>query len=172
MQNETIGAVGNDGLGFRVEFRWLGDRYGHLISRFGPGNDPEPLLESIEGVTSDAWPPSPPLQSLTSQRMPNGASAALLVGMAGRSHWSASIEAVPNSAELIFDIACRHSDQPSYLGSQYQTLAPTDKLFFIRGLDSKIQPQAEKLLIQPQLIAANLRTTRWRYVLTANSTQQ
>jgi hypothetical protein len=171
MRSETIEAVGNDGIRLRLEFRWQGDRYGHLISRIRFGRDPEPLLESIEGAPSDAWPPNPPLQSLTFQTLPSGASAALLVGMAGRSHWSASVEAVPNTAELIFDVACRHSDGPLYLGSQYRTFVPTEKAFFVRGLVSEIQQQAENLLIQPQITPTGSQTTRWKYVVSLNITE-
>jgi hypothetical protein len=166
MPSEIIEAIGNDGIGLRLEFRWQGDRYGHLISRIEPGGDPQRLLDSIEGVTSDAWPPSPPFQSLTLHTLPSGVSA-LLVGMAGRSHWSASMEAVPNSAELIFDVACRHSDLPLHLGSRYRNLAPTENAFVIRGLDSEIQQQAERLLIQPQLTLTGSQTTRWKYVVSS-----
>ncbi|HEY2416097.1 MAG TPA: hypothetical protein VGI40_27895 [Pirellulaceae bacterium] len=171
MRSESIEAVGSDGLGLRLEFRWHSDRYAHLISRIEPGRDPEPLLESIEGATSNTWPPSPPLQSLTFQTLPNGVSAALLVGMAGRSHWSASIEAVPNTADLIFDVACRHSDRPLYLGSQYRILASAEKTFVVRGLDSEIHQQAERLLIQPQMATAGSPTTRWKFVVSLNSTE-
>lgn len=170
MRNDAIEAVGADGRGLRLELRWHGDRYGHLISRIAPHLDPEPLLESIEGALPDVWPPSPPFQSLTVQTMPNGATAALLVGMAGRSHWSASLETVLNRTELVIDVACRHSDQPLYLGSQYRVLAPATKDFAIRGLDSEVEQQSERLLIQPQVKTVSSSTTRWKYVVSLAST--
>jgi hypothetical protein len=171
MQSEIIEAVDSDGIGLRLEFRWLGDRYGHLISKIKPGSDPEPLVESIEGAPSDAWPPSPPLQSVTFQTLTNSAQAALLVGMAGRSHWSASIEAVPNRPELIFDVACRHPDRPGYLGSQYRILVPAENAFDIHGLDSQIQQQPKSFLIQPQMTNAGSPTARWKYIIRLRGTQ-
>jgi hypothetical protein len=171
MPNESIEAVGNDGIRLRLEFRWLGDRYGHLIARIKSEGNSEPLFESIEGALSDTWPPSPPLQTLSIEKMANGHPAALLVGMAGRSHWSASIEPVPDRAELIFDIACRHSDKPRYLGSQYRTLAAPENVIAIRGLDSEIEQQAEGWLIRPGSTSTNTPTTRWKYAISLRSNQ-
>src|SRR5512145_957858 len=89
----------------RVVFRWRGDRYGHTVKRRIDGVW-RPLLESIEGTADDDWPLSPALQSLHIERRPNGP-VALLVGQAGSSHWSASVEADQNCSALIFDLACR-----------------------------------------------------------------
>ena len=92
----------------------------HLGRRM-PSGAIVPLLESVEGTPSDDWPASPPLQSLQRRRSCRTAAAALLVGMAGRSHWSASVEAGPRPAALVFDIACRHTQRPSaWLGSRYR----------------------------------------------------
>jgi hypothetical protein len=170
MRNESIDAVGSDGVGLRLEFRWLGDRYGHFISQIGPTKDAELILESIEGAPPVAWPPSPPFQSLTLQNLANGASAALLVGMAGRSHWSASIEAVPNRAELLFDIACRHSEWLGWLGSQYRLLSPTDRNCRIRGIECEVQQKPESLLIQPASTTIPAQTARWRYGVSMENT--
>src|SRR5436190_4759521 len=79
-----------DGLRLRAEFIWHGDRFAHIISLVNPHGDIQPLLESIEGTTADDWPSSPPLQSLSVEKLPDGRPVALLVGMAGGSHWSAS----------------------------------------------------------------------------------
>jgi hypothetical protein len=48
MPNETIEAIGNDGQGLRLEFRWLGDRYHHpsraeLIFDFACRHSDRPL---------------------------------------------------------------------------------------------------------------------------------
>jgi hypothetical protein len=115
----------NDGHKLRVEFFQQGDRYAHRLSAIlAEGDDSRrviPLAESVEGTPDDPWPPSPPLQSLSMEEMPVAGRAALLVGMAGRSHWSASIE-----LELIdknpprFDLACRFTTVPDRLGSTYR----------------------------------------------------
>jgi hypothetical protein len=78
-----------------------------------------PLLESVDG--SDATSSfSPPLQSLNLHSLPDGRQAALLVGMAGRSHWSASIEPLQGHAGFQFDIACRMGSPEAHLGSRYR----------------------------------------------------
>src|SRR5439155_1224637 len=120
MQPGAIEAYDASGSGLRVEFVWRGDRYGHMISEVGPAGVVEPLLESIEGTAADQWPASPPLQTLSVEELPGERRVALLVGMAGGSHWSASIEAVAEKGELIFDIACRHAAAPVWLGSRYR----------------------------------------------------
>src|SRR5262245_31734029 len=121
MQNELIKAVA-DGTGLRVEFFWTGDRFGHVVSLVDAAGNSEPVLESIDGRPDENWPPSPPLQSLNFQSLPDGQRAALLVGMAGGSHWSASIEPSVNGAELVFDMACRQATPAIWLGSRYRRL--------------------------------------------------
>lgn len=91
-------------LGAALQVRTVphGDRLGHEVFL---AEAPElPLLVSVEQGESENWPPSPPLQSCDVQAQ-SGGEVALLVGMAGQSHWSASIEVAQSG--LIFDIACR-----------------------------------------------------------------
>jgi hypothetical protein len=110
------------GMGLRVEFERRGDRFGHVILLVMPGEEAVPLLESVEGGPSEDWPPSPPLQSLSIETLPDGRRAALLVGMAGKSHWSASIEAAtPGEAALVFDVACRAGSIGGQPLSTYRT---------------------------------------------------
>src|SRR5437016_1791687 len=101
MRSEAIEAIGSNNLRLRVEFTWRGDRFGQVISFVGPDGRVQPLLESIEGTASDDWPPSPPLQSLSIEKLSDGRSAALFVGMAGGSHWSASVEPIQGEPELL-----------------------------------------------------------------------
>src|ERR1044072_2775417 len=65
-----------------IEFLWLSDRFQQVISIVAADGQRQQLLESIEGSSDDAWPPSPPLQSLTIEDRP-ASRVALLVGMAG-----------------------------------------------------------------------------------------
>jgi hypothetical protein len=111
------------GLTLRVQFVHRCDRYGHAILAVDLTGREHPLLESIEGSATDDWPPSPPLQNLSIHELGSGRRAALLVGMAGRSHWSASVEPVPDQAALVFDIACRIAGDHGRLGSMYTALA-------------------------------------------------
>ena len=48
---------------------------------------------------------------------------ALLIGMAGKSHWSQSVETDPATTSLTFDVACRVQRQPPWLGSSYHASA-------------------------------------------------
>ena len=101
MRSEAIEAVGADGVcaprRIRLARRSLRPRD---FRRQSIAAKSRPLLESIEGTATDDWPPSPPLQSLSIETLPDGRRVALLVGMAGRSHWSASIEAVASAPSL------------------------------------------------------------------------
>jgi hypothetical protein len=113
------------GTRLRITFVRRGDRYGHRLSAVlvgqAGGESIVPLAESVEGTSDDPWPPSPPLQSVSIEKLPDGRTVALLVGMAGRSHWSASIEEVREQCGVQFDLACR-CQAPGTLGSQYAPL--------------------------------------------------
>jgi hypothetical protein len=101
----------------RVVFDWRVDRYGHRIEREIIGQW-QRVLESVEGSASEDWPPSPALQSLHIERRENG-SVSLLVGKAGISHWSASVEPLESRLGFQFDIACRVQERPLHIGSAY-----------------------------------------------------
>ena len=115
-------------------------------------------------------------------------SLALLVGMSGTSHWSASAEAVPGEAALLFDIACRVKQTPVNLGSCYRSSAggawdcregqPAIELdavalqFVVAEADNTTRLRLDtatrrELAISPDLVAeaAFPRTERWRYRL-------
>src|SRR6187401_2284712 len=77
--------------GLRVEFLWCGDRFAHVVSLADPDGEAIPLWRSEEGEAI----PCPPLQDLSIETLPDGRRVALLVGKAGRGHWSASIETAP-----------------------------------------------------------------------------
>jgi hypothetical protein len=112
----------------RVEFVWHVDRFGHVVSLVKRDGMAVPLLESVEGDGDGTWPASPPLQHLHFEDLAGGGRAALLVGMAGRNHWSASIEADPAKAAITFDLACRVSDAPHRLGSRYTVAGGADRI--------------------------------------------
>ena len=120
-----IQSLDEQGWGLRAVFfrpQSAQDRWGHVIATVGPspgGENVTARLVSHEGAGRDGWPLSPPLQSLAIERRPEGA-VALLVGMAGQSHWSASFEALADR-RLKIDIACRlgAGAGESRLGSRY-----------------------------------------------------
>ena len=116
--------VAGNGWILQVEFLRPSDRWQHVISLAKPVPDRPltfvPLFVSLEGAAQDAWPASPVLQNLHFEQLSDNRRAALLVGMAGRSHWSASIEAAGEGCAVLFDIACRVSQTAEFLGSTYE----------------------------------------------------
>jgi hypothetical protein len=113
-------AVLNGG-GWQLVFERHDDRIRHRIEVPAAGGW-RTLIESVEGTASAWWPPSPPLQSLHVESRSTG-SVALLVGMAGRSHWSASVEIAGDGEEAVFDFACRAPAAPDWLGCRYRAEA-------------------------------------------------
>jgi hypothetical protein len=105
----------------RVRFRFFQDRFAHDVW-LSDGTTWVCVLQSVEGSPSDDWPASPPLQSLHFERR-DERQLALAVGMAGHSHWSASIELDPREQCAKFDIACRsRGAMAPWLGSSYRVL--------------------------------------------------
>lgn len=102
----------------QVTFHQRNDRYGHEIVLVADGRV-VPLLTSFEGSDAEFWPPSPPFQQLNIQEI-DGRRVALLVGQAGKSHWSASIEVDSEKPQITFDIACRIDCPPERLLSSYR----------------------------------------------------
>lgn len=112
-------AVGRDGRGLRVAFIWDEDRFGHEISCL-EGRVATVCLTAELGRDQDPWPASPALQQLSLEELQPGRPSALLLGMAGQSHWSQCVEADPATTSLTFDVACRVQRKPQWLGSRYR----------------------------------------------------
>lgn len=120
-RSQILQAVDSKGDGLRVVFLWNGDRFAHRIEH-SSGNATVVLLESLESSDSRQWPLSPPLQQLSIEERPDDHQVALLVGMSGHSHWSASITASRNDRSLLFEMACRMNDPSASLLSSYRIL--------------------------------------------------
>jgi len=167
MRSESLDARGPAGLLLRVEFTLRGDRYGHVISAVSAGGS-EVLLQSIEGTPADDWPPSPPLVNLHRETLPNGRTALLLVGAAGRSHWSASIEAVPNEAKLVFDLACRPGERPLRLGNEYLAAPLAMKRLDMELDDAQILGNEQQFRVVPRGWSESS-TNRWKFSICLRS---
>ena len=151
-----LAALDSQGDGLRVVFEKRGDRWQHRIERVN-GAAAVTVLQSSEGMATDDWPASPPFQELSQETLPDGRTVLFLVGRAGTSHWSASIEASQEPPQLIFDIACRHTQPPARLGSAYSALAEGLALEALLG-------QYAESAVMPDTIATRLPgTTRWKY---------
>ncbi|HEX7449280.1 MAG TPA: hypothetical protein VF306_17125 [Pirellulales bacterium] len=159
-----------------IEFRRAAERYAHQIFT-GKGGERRLLLESIEGDGDHPWPPSPPLQELHVERQPDGRQVALLVGRAGRSHWSLSVEPFEN--RLVFDAACRLSGEAEWLGSSYRAAADAaiadGVAIFAGGRLRLVSAEADgaSLGVEAGVLqvraarraASGARTARWRYAI-------
>jgi len=177
MHNEAIEACGENGFLLHVEFERQLDRYGHTISMVDPSGGITPLLRSGEGVTEDDWPPSPPLQTLSMEKLSDARTVALLVGMAGRSHWSESVEPVIGEAKIVFDVACRYVPHqqfprpPGQLGSHYYPLSPLVATHLsIESDNANVLDASGVLEIVPRTIMP-AGTTRWRYTIAVKQIQ-
>jgi hypothetical protein len=106
-------------VGLRIAFSWQDDRYGHEIA-YVDQLTASTLLVTQRESDRLPWPASPPLQQISWLETVPGQRVALLVGMAGKSHWSFSVEADRGSVGLVMDVACRVPSQPEWLGSTYQ----------------------------------------------------
>lgn len=122
-----------------VRFEWRGDRWTHAVRFEG---SPDLLTtgpwQSVEGPgdnsRDDRWPPSPVFVELHTH--PAAGSVAVMgLGLAGRSHFSASIgpdNQVPGA--LRFDIAARIHEPPVQLGSTYRSGGPTAVILRVEPL--------------------------------------
>jgi hypothetical protein len=168
-----------DNCSLRVSFVWNRDRYSHSIAILHDGQL-IPLLESSDDNNNTAWPASPPLQQLSIEPRADGSQIAFLVGMSGKSHWSASIAPLTDSVGFEFDFAVRIPAAPGFVGSGYRTMiAPkiTDSPSFELALENwrcEIRPaDATQLSLESLDNGISLRcletatrfpaTLRWKY---------
>jgi hypothetical protein len=175
-------AIDKRGIGLRAEFGRTGRRMAHRIAAV-IGAEVVPLLASCEGEDLEAFPPSPPLQQLALDPRGDDLQVALLVGMAGRSHWSVSVEAFASRRVLRFDVACRSpSAESTQLGSSYHATGAWQFLddgtsgrrlvragylcrlwaCAERDVRARVTGEAENVSIHPVGLPRN-GTWRWRY---------
>ena len=132
-------------------------------------------MNSIEGGSSDPWPPSPPFQELSIEDRGNSENVALLVGMAGKCHWSAAIFA--NDLGLEFDLACRTNGASENLKSSYKLVeslqcSSIDNEFQFESdsVSGRIETMdgcelcfAEKQFVEIHANPSREKTVRWKY---------
>ena len=139
-----------------VEFSWNNDRWHHCFRI-----DQKNCLQSVEkdGITqnngnqtvphgiSDTWPASPVITEVTPTKA-MGRPALVAIGLAGRSHFSASLTASDAEKDsMLVEVACRAQEAPKWLGSTYFQYgeSPTDALI-------AIQPKAIDTFDKPMTI--------------------
>ncbi len=129
-----------------VEFTWDGDRWGHSVTVAD-----QRVAESVEDAAAadPRWPASPVLVEVSLAGSADRP-ALLGVGLAGRSHFAASVTGGAEPDTLLFEIACRVHEQPCWLGSTYRT-GP--------GLEDIVRIPAPTLDVAPPT------TLRWAYTI-------
>jgi hypothetical protein len=153
------------GQGVRAIFEWREDRYCHRIEWIERGQ-PHLAMNSLEGLHADHWPSSPPLQQLHVEDRGAGQQIVLLVGMSGREHWSASVEAAVDGKSLIFDIACRVGTPGVKLRSTYEIDGNCQSNWELAPLEcdqriSQVVRDGRIIEIAPPHYSAP--TIRWKY---------
>jgi hypothetical protein len=120
------------------------------------------LLESIEGIPDESWPASPALQEGRIESA-TGRDVAMLVGMAGKSHWSVSIEADALQQSLLFDVACRLKVAGGQLASTY-LVTENSHVTMLPVENCRLQREADRVIFEPAFLPSELpATVRWRY---------
>lgn len=155
-----------------IEFQWKEDRFHHRVLL-----NSEEVGKSVEGDSSSAWPPSPPLQDLSLEDI-NGTPAILGVGRAGKGHWSISIQWDESQGGFLFDLACRAKElgnptpsptedpakePPATVGSVYE-VTRTGTMTFSPMACETIEEREGRVKIEPNQVGDP--TVRWGYLLT------
>ena len=99
-----------------------------------------------DSSVDQAWPPCPPVQEcLNHSGMEN---VLLTTGMAGKAHWSSAIESKESDgvAFIEWDVACRTSTRPEFLGSVWQVASGASALITGDGV-AKVDLAGESLMI-------------------------
>ncbi len=160
---------------------------GHCLWWVDEDRGPVLVLTSVEGTSDQVWPISPPFQEIVCEPVGAGGKQVLLgVGRAGKSHWSATIEGDSMIEAIAFDIACRSSSAPEWLGSTYRIhpawlVEETDEsVIRLRFTERPVQLHLQtlgqvklsysddQLAIEAAFDPANSprgTTHRWRYIL-------
>lgn len=106
--------------GMTVEFTWAGDRWAHRTIASGGADRGWHSVEGTDaGRVDPRWPASPVLVEL-SRVMTAAGPAVVGVGLAGRSHFSATFAVEPDGNTLRVEVACRLHEPAGWLGSTYR----------------------------------------------------
>jgi hypothetical protein len=128
----SLSATDSLGRGVRVRFFLHNNCVTHRIDTVD-GLLSSTLLESIDDELVVDWPSSPPVQHVSVSHIVSDfqqGNVAMLTGAISPGHWSMCVSARDGGigsehnsaeAELFFDVACRTSELPTFLGSSYRS---------------------------------------------------
>jgi hypothetical protein len=156
--------------GLRLLFERRGDRYVHRVEQIANRGQSAAAVTSVEGPADAAWPNSPPFQELHIERR-GERRIALLVGRAGGSHWSASVQFDVSGRRVEFDVACRVTGPPDALRSTYDVPPDSPLRLVADPIDGNyaqlIRGNDTSLAVAPQMPSGPWpATVRWRYSIT------
>ncbi len=144
----------------RVDFFWLGDRFGHVVSVVRDGGT-DVVWRSVHESQY-----SPVFQELHEQVDSDGRKVLFLSGAGGGAHWSMSVE--QDSKAICFDTAARVTTPPpdrviEYL-AEFTRSNPDILLCHSNGVGSAdLQEQCCTLRPQQPVGGKMPVTLRWRY---------
>ncbi len=149
---QSLTALDETGSGLALTFEWCDDRWAHAVEVVLNG-EPAAALRSLEDDIHADWPASPPFQQLSIELLEGRGRVGFLVGMAGKNHWSGSVEALPRERALVFDIACRTNAAQGcnehFLGSSYAAELP----FHLQdGACEMMRNQSSRLLFSAEAL--------------------
>ncbi len=151
----------------RVEFHWLGDRFGHTISLV----DNEHAQLVWESMQADECGPA--FQELHEQTAADGEPILFLSGASGGAHWSMSVHR--DAGAIHFDLAARVATPPVDRAVQYQAQFATDCHVPLQPLDATMQLGFATPLATLKPISSGEdtlpATRRWTYAATSQATQ-
>ncbi len=141
----------------QAAFAWreTNGRFGHQICVRG-SDDWIEVISTIEDEGTDDWPSSPPIRQ-TDVHAAADAPIWFGLGMAGRSHWSASIE--PTERGIRIEFACRLSGRPGWIGVTYR-IGESARVVAAEGNRVMLDLAGCRLALNPQADTRLDRTTR------------
>jgi hypothetical protein len=104
-----------------IRFEWIGDRFGHCVLVAVEGRQIA-IARYAEAVDSDSTRHWPVFQELSVESI-GGADVACLVGMSGKTYWSASVENAHLGCGYLFDLS-RKGPPIDAFNSEYRLLCP------------------------------------------------
>ena len=158
-----------NGRHLRCTFSSAGETFAHAIE-WSDGDATHSVLTSVDGQRESAWPASPPWQELHVHEQADGSPAVMLVGRAGRSHWSMSVTVDSKGDGFLFDVACRLRETPKFLGNTYRAIDKRESLRISPaacgdGPLATVEERGESVVIDATPIAESRGTIRWAYVI-------
>jgi hypothetical protein len=110
----TLEKLNHAGNGLRVDFHWLGDRFGHTIAAVRDG------VAKIDWRSIEDDPLGPVYQELHEQETGDGGKIVFLSGSGNGAHWSASVEFEKQKCVVAFDVAARVREEPVERAIEYR----------------------------------------------------